>query len=118
MQAERGEVFDFKLCTLLAGNIQTKRVFLTTLISTVYEHPIPWLCFNIDILTITICTLKFVRHIPVLLLFKRPSQVSYSMLSNSLCCMRASAVITSLDGYQECPACLPPGAADRLLAMT
>ena len=115
MQAERGEVFNFKLCTFLAENIQTKRFFLTTLISTVYEHPIPWLCFNVDILTMTICTLKFVRHIPVLLLFKRPSQVSYSMLSNSLCCMRASAVITSLDGYQECPACLPPGAADRLL---
>ena len=118
MQAERGEVFNFKLCTFLAENIQTKRFFLTTLISTVYEHPIPWLCFNVDILTMTFCTLKFVRHIPVLLLFKRPSQVSYSMLSNSLCCMRASAVITSLDGYQECPACLPPGAADRLLAMT
>ena len=60
-------------------------------------------CFNFD--SQTICTLNFVWHAPSagLLLFKRPSEVSYCMLSNSLCAWAASALITSLNGQQECP---------------
>ena len=60
-------------------------------------------CFNFD--SQTICTLNFVWHAPSagLLLFKRPSEVSYCMLSNSLCAWTASALITSLNGQQECP---------------
>ena len=92
--SSEGEVFDFKLCTRLEIYKQKRRNNSPATLASSYFNcytvgSFLRLCFRLDIQRI--CTLNFVWHIAggCAASFKRPSEVSYSMSSNSLFGLRS-----------------------------